>query len=65
MEEKKINFEAELERLNQIVKRIESEILPLEESMALFEEGHKIIANLKTALEDAKAKVGQYTEVRE
>ncbi len=61
----KIDFEKELAELNAIVKRFETEMLPLEESMALFEKGHKIIDRLKGALEEAKAKAAEYTEVRE
>ena len=62
--EEKIDFEKELAELNAIVKRFENEMLPLEESMALFERGHEIIARLKGALEEAKAKAASYTEIR-
>ncbi len=58
--ENKIDFEKELARLEEIVDKIESGVLPLEESISLFEEGQKIIASLKGALEDAKAAIEKY-----
>ncbi len=59
--ENKIDFEKELARLEEIVDKIESGVIPLEESISLFEEGQKIIASLKGALEDAKAAIEKYT----
>lgn len=58
--ENKIEFEKELSRLEEIVSKVESGVLPLEESIALFEEGQKIIASLKGALEEAKETVANY-----
>ncbi len=59
--ENKIDFEKELARLEEIVNKIESGVLPLEESISLFEEGQKIIASLKGALEEAKNTIEKYT----
>lgn len=62
--EEKIEFEKELARLNEIVGKVESGVLPLEESIALFEEGQTIIQKLKNALEEAKETISKYTEIR-
>ncbi len=58
--ENKIDFEKELSRLEEIVNKIESGVLPLEESISLFEEGQKIIVSLKGALEEAKNTIEKY-----
>ncbi len=57
MEENKPSFEARLKRLNEIVSKIEGEVLPLEETMALYEEGQKLIKELSSELNDAEEKV--------
>lgn len=56
--ENKIDFEKSLKRLDEIVSKIESETLPLEESLKLYEEGKKLISSLETALKDAEKKIG-------
>ena len=55
--EDKKSFEARLERLNEIVAKIEGEVLPLEQSMVLFEEGKKLIVELQEELSQAKLKI--------
>ena len=57
MEEKKIDFEKSLKRLDEIVNKIEGETLPLEESLKLYEEGRKLISSLESALKDAEKKI--------
>ncbi len=42
MATREVKFEAALERLEEIVKRLEDGDLPLEESLKLFEEGVKL-----------------------
>ena len=64
MEEEK-NFEARLARLNEIVTTIESETLPLEKSLALFEEGKKLIDSLQKELSDAEKKVEEFLKEKE
>ncbi len=64
MEEEK-NFEARLARLNEIVTTIESETLPLEKSLALFEEGKKLIESLQKELSDAEKKVEEFLKEKE
>ena len=55
--EEKVSFEARLERLNEIVSKVEGETLPLEESMALYEEGLSLIKGLEEELSNAEAKM--------
>ena len=65
MEEEKNNFESRLARLNEIVTTIESETLPLEKSLALFEEGKKLIESLQKELSDAEKKVEEFLKEKE
>jgi len=55
MAEKK--FETALDRLEKIVKELESGDLPLEQSLKLFEEGIKLSRICNKRLEDAERKV--------
>lgn len=57
MEEKKPTFEERLKRLNEIVAKIEGEALPLDEAMALYEEGQKLIKGLSEELSEAEERV--------
>ena len=57
MEEKKLDFEKSLKRLDEIVNKIERETLPLEESLKLYEEGRKLITSLESALKEAEKKI--------
>ena len=57
MEEAKKSFEERLSRLNEIVTKIESEVLPLDEAMACFEEGKALIDSLQKELKEAEEKV--------
>lgn len=54
---KEINFKKELERLEDIVSKIESGELSLDESLKLYEEGEKIISTLEEALKSANDKI--------
>ena len=64
MEEQQ-NFETRLKRLGEIVATIESETLPLDKSLALFEEGKKLIESLQKELGDAEKKVEEFLKERE
>ena len=57
MAEEKIEFEKSLERLEEIVAKVEGETLPLEESLKLYEEGKKLITSLEKTLKEAERKV--------
>lgn len=54
---KELKFEDHLKRLEQIVEQLEAKEAPLEQSLALFEEGVKLARACQTTLEDAKKKV--------
>ncbi len=57
MEKNKVDFESQLSRLDVIVKTMESKTLPLDESLALFDEGIAIIKQLEVSLNDAEKKI--------
>ena len=54
---KKINFEASLEQLEQLVDQMEDGELSLEESLKAFEQGVKLTRDCQQALQDAEQKV--------
>ena len=57
MDEVKPSFEQRIARLNEIVAKIEGQTLPLEEALALYTEGKKLIDELQKELSEAQAKV--------
>ena len=57
MKEEKKSFEAVLKRLEEIVEKMESGGLSLEESMALYEEGIKKAEMLNSMLSEARDRV--------
>lgn len=59
-----INFEQEMKKLDEIVNKISSQDLPLDECLALYQEGQIIIKNLEKALEEAKEKVEKVVETK-
>ncbi len=50
-------FEGSLEELERIVKELEKGDLPLEQSLALFENGMRLSADCKRQLEEAESRV--------
>jgi exodeoxyribonuclease VII small subunit len=54
---KKGDFEKSLTRLEEVVKRLESADLPLDEAMRLFEEGVKLSRECQKQLEEAEGRV--------
>ena len=54
---KEPTFEDNLGRLEQIVDQLEAKEAPLDQSLALFEEGVKLARACQTTLEQAKKKV--------
>ncbi len=52
-------FEAAMERLEEIVGRLDGDRLELDESLALFEEGVRLLRFAETVLEGADARVRQ------
>ena len=65
MNEKKLDFAKEIERLDEIVNEVSSKALPLEESLKLYEEGTKIIKKLEAALQEASEKVEQIVSIED
>ena len=63
-ENKNIDFEKSLNRLDEIVKAIESANLPLEETISLYEEGSKIIKELETSLKNAEERIAQVINIK-
>jgi len=57
------DFEKTLERLNEIVRLMESKALPLQEGIALFEEGSNLIKKLETALQEAEQKIASLVKI--
>ena len=61
--EKKLDFESSLKRLEEIVNKISSGKISLDESLALYKEGQEIIKNLETQLNEAEEKVEKVIEI--
>lgn len=57
MEEKKLSFEDAMQRLDGIVRRLEKGDVALEESLALFEEGSRLLAQCSKQLDAAEQRV--------
>lgn len=55
-------FEHQVERLNDIVQKLDDESTPLEESMKLYEEGIEIVEKCVTYLSDAQKKIKELRE---
>jgi exodeoxyribonuclease VII small subunit len=53
----KLDFEKSLARLEQVVKKLESPELSLDDAMKLFEEGVKLSRECQKQLEEAEARV--------
>lgn len=51
------SFEQDLERLEEIVAKLEEGGLPLDESLALFEEGQAVLGRCREKLEKAQVRV--------
>ena len=57
-----VNFEASLKKLEEIVRRLEDEQVPLEESLRLFAEGKKLARGCEAELQRAENSVKQLIE---
>ncbi len=51
-----------LKRLEEIASKLEAADLPLEETLALFEEGVELASAVKTQLEEAKTRIKTVVE---
>jgi exodeoxyribonuclease VII small subunit len=57
-----INFEQELEKLEDIINKMESGQLNLEDTLQKYEEGIKLVTNCQKQLKNAEQKVKILTE---
>ncbi len=60
--DKEISFEDAIKRLEELVAALENGKAPLDESLALFEEGVALVAQCKKQLDNAEQKVKILTE---
>jgi exodeoxyribonuclease VII small subunit len=58
-------FESNLKRLEELVRKLEQDELGLEESLAAFEEGMKLAGKLAKTLEKAQERVMKLTKGRD
>lgn len=56
-----MSFEEKMNRLDEIVGKVENSVLPLEESLKLYQEGTVLIKELQSALDDAEKKIKEVT----
>ena len=61
MTDEQNGFEAKMARLKEIVTKLEQQDLPLEDGVALFQEGSRLARQCRTHLRDAEHRVRQYT----
>ena len=59
MAKQKLTFEASMQRLDEIVKQLEKGDVPLDASLALFEEGSHRLKTCNTLLDTVEQKVVQ------
>jgi len=57
-----MNLEQELKQLEDIAKRLESNELPLDEAITLFEAGIALATSIRTALNEAKIRIETVVE---
>lgn len=54
-------FEDKLTKLEQIVNKLETSNLPLDETLTLFKQGKELVKSLSNELETAKNKINEIT----
>jgi exodeoxyribonuclease VII small subunit len=57
-----MNLEQDLKQLEEIAKKLESDELPMEEAIQLFEQGIGLATSIRTALNDAKLRIETVVE---
>ncbi|MDR1471004.1 MAG: exodeoxyribonuclease VII small subunit [Synergistaceae bacterium] len=60
-----MGFSGDMERLQDIIEKFEADDLEMEESLALFEEGVRLIKSCREYLDGARRKVTMLTSDRE
>lgn len=63
LSETKITFEESLNKLENIIKKLESADISLDDSIKLFEDGIKHITDCKSALKNAEEKIIKLSEI--
>lgn len=63
-ESKNLDFKKGIDRLDEIVNLISNKTLTLDESLKLYEEGHKIIEELSKELELAESKIENIVSIK-
>lgn len=61
----KMTYEQAMERLEEIVAKLDDGSLPLDESIKLFEESTKLASFCNKSLEKAKLKITELSEKKE
>jgi exodeoxyribonuclease VII small subunit len=61
----KLSFEEAIRALSQIVEKIESGQVPLQESLEQYEKGMRLITHCRRILQEAEKRIAQIEEVRE
>ncbi len=64
-EDKNMSFEERLNLVQEITKKIESGVLPLEDSVKEYERGMKILAELDSDLKDMNRRITELRDVKE
>jgi exodeoxyribonuclease VII small subunit len=62
---KKATFEADMEKLEELVEKLEQNELPLEDSIKAFEQGMKLAGSLMKTLEKAQERVKKLTRTEQ
>ena len=57
-----MGLEQELKQLEDIAKKLESDELPLDEAITLFESGVKLATSIRTGLNEAKTRIETVVE---
>ncbi len=63
MSDNKITFEESLNKLEEIIRKLESGDVSLDDSIKLFEEGIKQITDCKSALKNAEEKIVKLSDI--
>lgn len=64
MEKQTIDFEKEIKALDEIVDKISSKSLSLDESLKLYEKGMEIVTKLEAALKEAEEKIEKVVSIK-
>ena len=64
-ESNKIDFEKSIKKLEEIVSKLESSKVPLQESLLLFEEGTSIVRECASYLDGAEQKITELMKSKE